>query len=40
MSSKILDELPTPTKGETVEAIIDEGENRKNSPPKNLSGLY
>ncbi|RHZ62038.1 hypothetical protein Glove_344g16 [Diversispora epigaea] len=36
----LLGELSTPIKGETVEAMIDEDENNKNSAPKNLSILY
>ncbi|RHZ57898.1 hypothetical protein Glove_382g48 [Diversispora epigaea] len=32
--------MSTSIKGETVEAIIDEDENNKNSAPKNLSILY
>ncbi|CAG8473045.1 3686_t:CDS:2 [Diversispora eburnea] len=36
----LLGELSTPIKGETVEAMIDEDENNKNSAPKNLSILF
>ncbi|CAG8586749.1 1075_t:CDS:2, partial [Ambispora gerdemannii] len=36
----LLGELSTPIKGETVEAMIDEDENNKNSAPKNLGVLY
>src|SRR5437868_8143986 len=36
----LLQELSKPIKGETVEAMIDEEENNKNSAPKNLSILY
>ncbi|CAG8435311.1 5547_t:CDS:2 [Diversispora eburnea] len=36
----LLEELSTSIKGETVESIIDEEENNKNSQPKNLSNLY